>query len=62
MDLDIRSVILTDSDMDRPVKNPVPVRSESGKINEYGYGFKLIRSELDPLTDLIGWSIRYNDL
>ena len=40
--------------MDQPVKNPVPIRSESesDKINEYGYGFRLIRSEPDPLTGL----------
>ena len=39
--------------MDRPIKNPVPIRSESDKINGYGYGFRLIRSEPDPLTELL---------
>ena len=52
MDPDIRSAILMDPDMDRPVKNPVPIRSESDKINGYGYEFRPIRSELDPLTGL----------
>ena len=39
--------------MDRPVKNPVPIRTESDKTKGYGYGFRLIRSEPDPLTGLI---------
>ena len=54
MDPNIRSVILMDPDMDRPVKNPIPIRSESesDKINGYGYEFRPIRSELDPLTGL----------
>ena len=49
---DPRSVILMDMDMDRLKKNPVPIRSESDKINEYGYGFRSIRSEPDLLTGL----------
>ena len=53
MDPDIQSVILMDPEMDRSVKNPVPIRSESDKINGYGYGFRPIRSEPDPLTGLL---------
>ena len=49
MDPDIRSVILKDPDMDRPIKNPVQILSKSDKINGYGYQFRLIRSEPDPL-------------
>ena len=51
MDPNIRSVI-SDLGMDRPVKNPIPLRSEfeSDKIN--GYGFKLIRFEYNSLTSL----------
>lgn len=47
---DPRSVIVMDPDMDQPIKNSGPIRSD--KINEYryGYGYRPIRSEPDPLT------------
>lgn len=48
-------VILKDQDQDLnlPIENSTLIQSELDKIIGYGYGFRSIRFEPDPLTSLV---------